>query len=355
MRAVVFQGPEEPMEIEDVDRPEPDSDGVVVETEACGVCRSDWHAWQGDWSWIGMMMRPGLVFGHEPAGRVVEVGEDVERVSEGDRVTNPFNFSGGTCLHCRNGRANLCERSMPMGFLDFAPGAYAEEYPIPNADQNVVHLPDGTDPVEVAGLGCRFATAFHGMAHRVDVNPGDWVAVHGCGGVGLSAIHTADALGANIIAVDLNWEALNKAEELGADETIQADEVQDVPQVVKGFTERSRGVDISVDALGIAETCRNSINSLGKAGQHLQIGLTTSEEEGEVSLPVDTMVTDEREFYGSYGMPPNEYDEIFRMMDRGKIDPGKIVTETIGLEEVPEQIASFGDYESVGIPVVDEF
>ncbi len=355
MRAVVFQGPEEPMEVEEVERPEPDSDGIVVETEACGVCRSDWHAWRGDWDWIGLMMRPGLIFGHEPAGTVVEVGEDVERIREGDRVTNPFNMSDGTCVHCRAGRANICEREVPMGFLDFQPGAYAEEYPVRVADQNAIVLPDGVDAVDVAGLGCRFATAFHGVAHRVDVDPGDWVAVHGCGGVGLSAIHIADALGANVIAIDLNDEALDKAEELGADARVKVDEVKDVPQTVKGFTESSRGVEISVDALGIAETCRNSVNSLSAGGQHLQIGLTTSEEGGEVSLPVDTMVTDEREFYGSYGMPPHEYGEMFRMMSQGKLDPGRIVSETISLEEVPDKVAAFGDYENVGIPVCNEF
>jgi alcohol dehydrogenase len=355
MRAVVFQGPEEPMEVEEVDRPDCPEDGVVVETEACGVCRSDWHAWQGDWSWIGLMMRPGLVFGHEPAGTVVEVGDQVENVREGDQVTNPFNLADGSCEMCRQGRQNICERMVPMGFVDFSTGAFAEEYPVRYADTNVVQLPDGVDPVDVAGLGCRFATAFHGLVHRVDVTPGDWVAVHGCGGVGLSAVHTADALGANVIAVDVKQASLDMSRKLGADRTVKVDEVQDVPQAVKGHTPRSKGADVSVDALGIAETCRNSINSLGKGGQHLQIGLTTSEEEGEVSIPVDTIVNDEREFVGSFGMPPHEYDEIFRLMQEDEIDPGAIVSETISLEEVPETIESMGDYDTVGIPVCNQF
>ncbi|MFC6764813.1 zinc-binding dehydrogenase, partial [Natrinema soli] len=191
--------------------------------------------------------------------------------------------------------------------------------------------------------------------HRVDVTPGDWVAVHGCGGVGLSAVHVASALGGNVIAIDVVPEKLELARELGAIETVDSERVDDVPQAVKGYTERSRGVDVSIDALGIAETVRNSINSLGKGGQHLQIGMTTSEEGGDVSIPVDTMVTDEREFYGSYGMPPNEYDEIFRMMDGGKIDPGKIVTETCALEEVPDVMDRLGEYDTMGIPVCTEF
>lgn len=355
MRAAVFQGVREPLEVREVDPPSADDDGVVVETDACGVCRSDWHAWQGDWDWLGVSPTPGLVFGHEPAGTVVEVGNDVERFAEGDRVTVPFNTGDGTCPHCRTGRGNLCERSIPLGFADVAPGAFAERFPVRNADHNVVSLPDAADPVDVAGLGCRFATAFHGLAHRVDLDPGDWVAVHGCGGVGLSAVHIADALGANVVAVDLKQDALDKALELGADETVKVDEVQDVPQAVKGFTPRSGGAEVSVDALGIAATVRNSINSLGPGGQHLQIGLTTSEEQGEVAVPVDNMVYDEREFIGSYGMPPHEYDQIFRMMETGKIDPGEIVSETISLEEVPDTIASMGDYDTVGIPVCNSF
>jgi len=355
MRAVVFQGENEPMQVETVDRPEPDADEVLVETEACGVCRSDWHAWRGDWEWIGMVPTPGLVFGHEPAGTVVEVGEDVERLDVGDRVTNPFNLADGTCRHCRNGRGNRCERSIPMGFLSAQKGAFAEYYTLRNADYNAVPLPDDVDPVDVAGLGCRFATAFHGLVHRVDVTPGDWVAVHGCGGVGLSAIHVADAMGANVIAVDPKEAARERAASLGADLTVDASAVDDVPREVKKHTDANRGVDVSIDALGIAETVRNSIDSLDKGGQHLQIGMTTSEEAGEVSIPVDAMVTDEREFYGSYGTPPNEYDEIFRMMDTGRLDPGRVVSGTISLADVPETIESMGDYDTVGIPVVTEF
>lgn len=355
MKAVVFQGPDEPMKIEEVDRPRCDDDGIVVETEACGVCRSDWHAWKGDWEWNGVMLQQGLVFGHEPCGTVVEVGDEVDSVREGDRVTTPFNMSDGTCRHCQSGRANICERSVPMGFFTFQPGAFAEEFPIRVADQNAVQIPDGIDPVDIAGLGCRFSTAFHGLAHRVDIDPGDRVAVHGCGGVGLSAVMIASALGARVVAVDIDDRSLAMAVELGAEETVAVPEVKDVPQAVKSYTPGSRGVDVSVDALGIAETCRNSINSLCKGAQHLQIGLTTAEEEGEVSLPVDMMVTDEREFYGSYGMPPHEYDEIFSMMQAGTLDPGAIVSETISLDEVPQTVTSMDEFDTVGIPVCNEF
>ncbi|MFB6093682.1 MAG: zinc-dependent alcohol dehydrogenase family protein [Halanaeroarchaeum sp.] len=355
MRAVTFQGVEETMAVEEVERPEPGPDGVVVETEACGVCRSDWHAWRGDWEWLNIQPTEGQVFGHEPAGTVVEVGDDVETFDVGDFVTNPFNLSDGTCRHCRAGRSNICERSIPMGLVPFQQGAFAEYYPVPNADHNLVTLPDDIDPVAVAGLGCRFATAFHGIVHRVDLTAGDWVAVHGCGGVGLSAVHVADALGANVIAVDLNEANLEKAIELGADRTVRVPDVEDVPAAVKAYTPSGRGADVSVDALGIAETTQNSLESLDKGGQHLQIGLTTAEEGGNVALPVDRMVADEVDFYGSYGMPPHEYDEIFQMMAEGKIDPGAVVTDRISLEDIPETIEGLDNFETVGIPVVTEF
>jgi alcohol dehydrogenase len=355
MRAVVFQGAEQPMAVEEVERPTADPDEVVVETEACGICRSDWHAWRGDWEWIGVVPTPGLVFGHEPAGRVVEVGDDVDRLSVGDRITNPFNLGDGTCHHCRTGRTNRCEKSVPMGFVPFQKGAFAEYYTVREADHNAVVLPDGVDPVDVAGLGCRFATAFHGLLDRVEVEPGEWVAIHGCGGVGLSAVHVADAVGANVIAVDLSADKLDRARDLGADRTVDVTSVDDVPRAVRDHVPGTRGADVSVDALGIAETCRNAVDSLGKAGRHLQIGMTTDEEAGEIPLPIDTMVTEEREFYGAYGMPPAEYDEIFSMMETGKLDPGRVVGERVSLSEVPEVVESLGEYDTVGIPVCTEF
>ena len=353
MRAAVLTDYGEPLEIQEVDRPSPEPDQVVVETEACGICRSDWHGWQGDWDWLGAKPPQGQILGHEPAGTVLEVGDDVETVSEGDRVAVPFNLSDGSCYYCKNGMSNICEMIMPLGFTSLTPGAFAEEFPVREADQNVVQLPDEVDSVDMAGLGCRFVTAFHGLSHRADVSAGDWVAVHGCGGVGLSAIHIADAQGANVVAVDIQDEKLEWAEKMGADETLNAAEVDNVGSHVKAIA--GGGADVSVDALGIAETCQNSIASLGRRGQHLQIGLTTSEEQGEISIPTDAMVMQEIEFLGSFGMQPTRFDEIFRMIEQGKLQPGKLVSETVGLEDVPDRLEAMSDFGTVGIPVITEF
>jgi len=353
MRAAVLDAHGEPLAVRDVARPEPDDDEVLVETAACGVCRSDWHAWQGDWGWVGAKVPEGQTLGHEPAGTVVEVGDDVETLRAGDRVAVPFHLGDGTCRHCRSGHANVCEGMVPLGLTDAAPGAFAEYFPVHRADFNAVQLPDGVDPVDMAGLGCRFVTAFHALAHRADLDPGDRVAVHGCGGVGLSAVHVADALGASVVAVDIRDDTLAKAEELGAAATVDAGDADRVGSSVKAAA--GGPCDVAIDALGIAETCRNAVDSLGRRGQHLQIGLTTGDERGEIALPTDAMVMQEIDFLGSFGMPPTDYDEIFRMVADGTLDPGAIVTETLALEDVPETLARMSDYDTVGIPVVTEF
>lgn len=353
MRAAVFTEIGEPLEIEDVEEPECGPDEAVIRTEASGICRSDWHVWQGDWHWVGVMPMEGQIFGHEPAGTVVEVGDEVSNVSVGDEVTVPFNLADGTCPHCRAGQANICDNLIPLGFVPNAQGAWAEEFSVPNADVNAVTLPDGVSPMDVAGLGCRFATAFHGINHRADVQPGDWVAVHGCGGVGLSAVHIANAAGANVVAVDLEDRKLEFAEELGAVETVNAAESDNPGGEAAALA--GNGCDVAVDALGIEVTCRNALSSLGKRGTHLQLGLTTAEEEGEIPIPVDEMVFTEREFVGSFGMQPNRFDEIFDMMRTGKLEPSRIAAETVTLEEVPETLASMSDFDTIGFPVIDEF
>lgn len=319
MRAAVFTGYGEPLAIRDVDAPDPDPSGSVVEIEACGIRRSDWHAWQGDPAWAGLDFQDGHVFGHEHAGTVVSGGDAVERFREGDRVTVPFNHGDSSCQLCRNGHANVCDDRIPLGVVPEAPGAFAEQVHVPRADDNVVPLPDGVSPTEMARLGCRFVTAFHALVHRADVSAGDWLAVHGCGGVGLSVVHVADALGANVMAVDLFDEKLDVAAELGAVEIVNASDVDDVTTTVRDVTDG--GADMSVDALGIAETCRNSIRSLTKLGQHVQIGLTTRAESGEIALPTDLMVHWEITFVGTIGMQPTQYDEIFNLIDTAKSIP----------------------------------
>jgi alcohol dehydrogenase len=353
MRAAILERYGEPLVIRDVDPPGPDAEGVVVRAEACGICRSDWHAWQGHGEWADDQVPLGHVLGHEPAGTVVEVGERVETLRAGDRVAIPFNLGDGTCPQCRRGRGNLCANDTALGFHEDAPGAFAEQVHVPHADHNAVPLPEGVSTTEAAVLGCRFVTAFHALAHRAEVTGGDWVAVHGCGGLGLSAVHVADALGGTVVAVDLDDDALSLATDLGAVETIRADETDDVPRAVRDQTDG--GADVSVDALGIAETCRNSVASLGPRGRHVQVGLTTDKERGEVPLPTDVMVGNEITFLGSRGMPPSRYDELFEMIERGHLEPARLVTREVVLSDVSDRLAAMTDFGTVGVEVVTSF
>lgn len=352
MKAARFQGVNEPLAVEDVDVPDVGEDEALVRLEACGVCRSDWHVWQGDWGWLGMGAETGQILGHEPAGVVEEVGSKVERYETGDRVAIPFHLADGTCGECRDGNTNTCENGQVLGLMPGLNGAWAEYVRIPTADTNLVELPEGVAMEDMAGLGCRFMTAFHGVVHRGEVQPGDWVVVHGCGGVGLSAVQIASSVGANVIGVDIKPDKLEEAREQGAVETIDATE-HSVADRVHEIT--GGGADVSLEALGASETIMNSIMSLRRHGRHVQIGLTTQEEEGMVMVPSDLMVSAEIDFRGSVGMQGNRYPEIFQMVSTGKIDPGAMVSDTISLNDVTDTLEGFTDYQTAGISVINQF
>ncbi|MFC4406029.1 zinc-binding dehydrogenase [Haloarchaeobius iranensis] len=353
MRAAVLEAYGEPVRIESVPEPTPDPHGAVVEVEACGICRSDWHAWQGHGEWADDQVERGQVLGHEPAGRVVAAGEDVTRLSVGDRVAVPFNLGDGTCHHCLNGHGNVCDDGLALGFEQAAPGAFAEAVHVPYADYNAVTLPENVHPEEMAALGCRYVTAFHALSHRVDLAAGDWVAVHGCGGLGLAAVQLAAALGAGVVAVDVRESPLELAADLGATATVDASTVPDVPEAVAAHTDG--GVHVSIDALGRAETCRHSIECLRTRGTHVQLGLTTDAERGEIALPVDRMSRWDISFLGSRGMPPTRYDELLRMIATDRIDPGALVTRRVALSDVSDRLAAMTDYGTRGVEVVTDF
>ncbi|GCF14160.1 alcohol dehydrogenase [Haloarcula mannanilytica] len=353
MRAAVLEAYGEPLGVRDRDPPTPDPDGAVVAVEACGICRSDWHAWQGHGDWADDDVPLGQVLGHEPAGRVVATGDRVSTVSPGDRAVVPFNLGDGTCGYCRNGHGNVCTDGWALGFESDVPGAFAEQVAVPRADYNLVTLPDGVGFDAAAALGCRYVTAFHALAHRADIAAGDRVAVHGCGGLGLAAVQIASALGASVIAVDIRDEPLSMARDVGANSVVDASAVEDVPAAIEAETDG--GAEVSVDALGRAETCRNSVRSLRPRGTHVQVGLTTDTERGEVALPTDWITRWDIDVLGSRGMPPSRYDELLRLVADGTLNPGALVTRRVSLDAVSERLAAMTDYGTEGIELVTEF
>jgi alcohol dehydrogenase len=348
MRAAVLREYGEPLVVEERPRPDPAPDEVVVEVAACGVCRSDWHAWMGHGEWADDDVPLGQVLGHEPAGRVAAAGERTA-LGAGDRVVVPFNLGDGTCQRCRTGHGNRCADGRALGFEPDAPGAFAEYVRVPAADYNVARLPERVSFVEAAALGCRFATAFHALSHRADLSGGDRLAVFGCGGLGLSAVQVGAALGASVVAVDVREGPLVRAREQGAATVVNA-ETEDAPAAVREATDG--GADVTVDALGSAETCRGGVAACRPGGVHAQVGLTGVAERGEVSLPTDRMTRWEVSFVGVRGMPPSRYDELLRLVVAGAVDPGALVTRELSLSEVSGRLAAMTDYDTEGVEVV---
>ncbi len=351
MKAAVIEELNKPMVVHhNWPDPQPGSRDAIIRVEANGICRSDWHVWVGDWAWIGLTLQLPRVIGHEYCGVVEEVGPQVTKFKKGDRVVCPFNFSCGACEQCLAGHQNVCPNVGPAGFM--YSGGYGRLAHVPLADLNLVPLPESIPFVEAASMGCRFMTSFHGVVDQAQVQAGEWVAVHGCGGIGLAAVHIASALGANVVAVDINEEKLAMAKQLGAGHTVNATK-DDAPAAVVQLT--TGGAHVSIDALGEAVTCRNSIMSLRTRGRHLQIGLTTKREQGQVAFPVDLIVVRELRVIGTVGMQPQRYPAMLRMVESGKLRPGKLIGRTVPIELAGEVLASMTQYATIGATVVNQW
>src|SRR5215213_2420978 len=271
MHAALFDEFRGPLGVERVVDPRPTDDGVVIAVRATGICRSDWHGWQGHDPDITLLPH---VPGHEFAGEIVEVGREVKKWRRGDRVTMPFVAGCGTCAECREGAPQVCDRQFQPGFTAW--GSFAEAVAVRYADFNLVRLPPEIDFVTAASFGCRFATAYRAVAIQGQVTAGDWVAIHGCGGLGLSAVMIAAALGAHPIAVDIHDEALSLAKQFGAVHGLSARSIDDVPDAIRQLT--GRGADVSLDCLGSGETASNSLRCLRKRGRHIQVGLLSGDQ-----------------------------------------------------------------------------
>jgi alcohol dehydrogenase len=347
MKAVIFESFGGPLTVAEVADPAVEEDGVVIKVEACGICRSDWHGWLGHDSDITRLPH---VPGHELAGVVLAAGKKVTRWKPGDRVTVPFVCACGTCPECLSGNHQVCDRQFQPGFSGW--GSFAEYVAIRYADVNLVSLPEEIDSVTAASLGCRFATSFRAIVAQGRVAPGQWVAVHGCGGVGLSAVMIAQALGARVIAVDIDDGVLALARELGAAVTVNARESADVVGAIREATKR--GADLSIDALGSAATCGNSILCLRKRGRHVQVGLMAGEDYLP-RVPLHRVIAHEIEIVGSHGMQAAKYQEMLAMIVSGRLNPRAMIGRTVPLEEAPEELAKMGRFGSVGITVIDRF
>jgi D-arabinose 1-dehydrogenase-like Zn-dependent alcohol dehydrogenase len=340
MRAVVYQKFGQAPEVCTVPDPAPSRQGAVIKVDATGLCRSDWHGWMGHDPDITVPHVPG----HELAGTVEAVGADVEIWKVGDRVTVPFICACGGCEECARGEQQVCARQTQPGFTHW--GSFAEYVPIEHADINLVGLPTGMAFSTAACLGCRTATAFRAVVARGRVAPGEWVAVHGCGGIGLSAIMVAVAAGAQVIAVDVVPRALDMAGGLGAALCVDASD-GDVDKRIIAAT--GGGAHLSLDALGSAETVAASVNCLRPLGRHVQIGLLPP----DAVPPMARVIRLELTLLGSHGMAAHAYPAMLELIDSGALRPDLLITRTIGLAETPDALVAMGGAAPGGVTVIE--
>ncbi|MGW8484659.1 zinc-dependent alcohol dehydrogenase family protein [Microbacterium sp. NPDC055903] len=342
MRAVVIDRIGAEPEVREVPEPIAPEGGVVVRVHATGLCRSDWHAWAG---------HDDVVFphvpGHELAGVIAAVGEGVTRWRVGDRVTSPFVCGCGSCEWCLRGDAQVCPQQRQPGFTDW--GSFAEFVPLHAADVNLVAVDEAISFEAAASLGCRFATAYRGLVGRARVQPGEWVAVVGAGGVGLSAVMIAHALGARVVAVDRNPEALRLAAELGAEHGVLSSGV-DVPAAVAELT--GGGAHVSVDAVGLEATASDGIRSLRRRGRHVQIGLLPASE-GHPRLPMDRVIGWELDLLGSHGMAAVDYPGMLALIASGALQPQRLIERVVGLEDAALLLPGMDRSTQAGITMID--
>lgn len=322
MKAVRYSEYGQRPELVDVPAPECPDSGVLLRVAATGVCRSDWHAWQGH-DPVALPHIPG----HEMAGTVAATGSEVSGWRVGDRVTVPFVCGCGTCEYCHAGDPQVCPEQTQPGFT--GPGSFAELVAIHAADANLVALPQEVDFPAAAALGCRFATAYRALAGHARLRPGEWLAVHGCGGVGLSAVQIGTALGARVLAVDLAEGPLRRAAELGAHEVLHAGATGDIAAAVADRT--GGGAHVAVDALGSAPTAVASVRCLRRRGRHVQIGLLFGEA-ARPPLPMDLVIAHELTIHGTHGMAAHEYPAMLELIVGGRLRPESLIGEEIGLE-----------------------
>lgn len=345
MKAAIYKQFQGPLAIEQVADPTPSPTGVVLAVKACGICRSDWHGWRGNDADIKLPHVPG----HELAGEIVAIGSEISNVKLSDRVTLPFVCGCGTCEPCRNGDQHVCDHQFQPGFTAW--GGFAEYVAIEYADNNLVRLPDEIDFVTAASLGCRFATSYRAVVDQAKVEPEQWVAVHGCGGVGLSAIMIAAAFGARVIAIDIAEDKLAFAKDIGAEVVIDSsygNPIEAILDITDG------GAQISIDALGHPDILVNSISSLGKRGKHIQVGIMESGQ-NQTPIPIDKVIGRELEIIGSHGMQAHRYPEMLEMIRQGRLEPQRLIGRTVSLDDAITELTDMNRVGSNGVTVIDRF
>ena len=323
MKAAVFRGPDQPLDVTEVPTPEPGSGEVLLQVAGCGLCHTDLHYLDHG---VATFKTPPLILGHEAAGTVVAVGTNVDQGLVGERAVVPAVLSCGRCRSCRRGRENLCQSLVMLG--NNIDGAYAEYVAVP-ADE-LVPVPADIPLEQACVIADAISTPYHAVKHRGRVRAGDTVAVVGCGGVGLNVVQCATVAGARVIAIDLNERRLETARTLGAVETINPEGIDRLDKHVRRMTDG--GVDVAFEAIGNPVTMRMAYGLLRRGGRLCVIGYTPD----PVTLSAARLMYYELEVVGSLGCGGGEYGEIVGLVADGRLRLDPIVSGTLPLEDINE-------------------
>jgi propanol-preferring alcohol dehydrogenase len=306
MKAAVLHDFKKQLSIEDVPRPRPAADEVLIQVEACGACHSDVHVADGDWKQlVGIVKRP-LILGHEIAGHVVEKGEAVDDLQNGDRVGVPWiHWSCGECEFCREENENLCSRQRITGVT--VDGGYAEFVKAPAT--HALKIPHGLSALEAAPLFCAGLTVYRALK-GAGMLPGQRLAVFGIGGLGHLAVQLGRALGADVIAIDVSDEKLELARSFGATGTLNAATSDAVKEL-----RRTGRVHVALVTSAAKAAYDAAFSSLRPTGTLLVVGLPAE----NICFPPILMAAGEIRIHASTVGTRQDLREVLNMAAAGKV------------------------------------
>ena len=287
MKAAVLREIGTPLKIESLPIPQPKRGEVLIKVQACGVCHSDLHAVDGDWTPLPNLP---LIPGHEVVGTVAALGEGVSHFKAGDRIGVPWLYSScGHCEFCLSGMETICLAAEASGYSK--PGGYAE-YMIADASFCGT-IPDGADPYELAPILCAGVTTYRGLK-RTGVKPGQWMTVIGIGGLGHIAVQYARAMGMRVAAVDVSDEKLALAKSSGAKLLVNA-MASDPGETIKSAIGGTHGAVVTAVS---AKAFEQSISVLRNGGTVCWIGLPGGKQD-EIRMTISSVVNGEMSVRGS--------------------------------------------------------
>ncbi|OGF58776.1 MAG: hypothetical protein A2Y62_09750 [Candidatus Fischerbacteria bacterium RBG_13_37_8] len=319
MKAALFYGSNQPLRLEEVDKPTPKKNEVLVKVAACGLCHTDLHYLDHG---VSTFKKPPVILGHEVSGIVEAAGEEVKNLKPGDKVIVPPVFTCGQCEMCRTGRENVCNQMLMLG--NHMDGAYAEYVVAPAKD--TIPFIEGIPLEEGCIIADAVSTPFHALVNRADLKPGNSVAVFGCGGLGINAVQIAKALGAYVIGVDIKEKKLEQARQFGADEAFISD--ADLPKKIRKLT--GGGVHIAIEAIGNPVTMQTAFSTIRTGGTLIVMGYSDK----DITVNAGRIMFREMKIVGTLGCPPYLYPSLLKLVSMGKIKVKELVTHKFPLDNI---------------------